>query len=67
MIEGDEMISFLVVNLGEDLRCFIGRVGLRILFVQLRFDVDDDEEFKLVFVDEHLSLSPELAAKVAKA
>ena len=67
MIDGDERISFLVIIFGGDLRCFIERVLLTSLFVQFRFDADEDDEFKLVFVDEHLSASPELAARVAKA
>jgi hypothetical protein len=67
MIVGDDRISVFSIVFGGDLRCFIERLVLRILFVQFRFDVDDDDEFKLVFVDEHLSVSPELAAKVAKA
>lgn len=40
---------------------------LRILFGQFLADVDDDDEFKLVFVDEHLSTSPEFAANVTNA
>ena len=69
MMVGDGKISFFVINLGDDLRCFIERLVLRILFVQLRFDIDEEEEeeFKLVLVDEHLSFSPELAANVANA
>jgi len=67
MIVGDDRISFFVIDLGDDLRCFIERFVLRILFVPFLFDADDDEEFKLVFVDEHLSASPELAAKVTNA
>ncbi len=67
MIVGDERISFFVIDFGEDFRCFIERLVLRILFVQFLFDVDEDEEFKLVFVDEHLSVSPEFAANVTNA
>ena len=56
---------------GEDLRCLIERLVLRILLPGWRFESDDaddvDEQFRLVFVDEHLSLSPELAANVASA
>jgi hypothetical protein len=67
MIVGDDIISFFVIDFGEVFRCFIERFVFRILFVQFRFDADDDDEFKLVFVDIHLSFSPEFAANVANA
>jgi len=45
------------------LRCFIGRFVLGI-FEELRFDDDDDVEFKLVFVDEDFSISAVLDINV---
>jgi hypothetical protein len=67
MIVGEEIISFFAMDFGDGLRCLIERLVLRILPVGMRFDAEDDDEFKLVFVDEHLSASPELAASVARA
>lgn len=64
---GDGRISFLVIDFDGDFRCLIERLLFRTLFAPLRLDADEEEEFKLVFVDEHLSVSPELAASVANA
>lgn len=64
---GEVRISALGNDFDGDLRCFIGREFLRTFVLPCRFDADDDEEFKLVLVDEHLSASPEFAARVANA
>ncbi len=50
------------VFIGDDFLCFV-RLVLSI-FEPLRFDNDDDVEFKLVFVDEHLSVSIEFDINV---
>ena len=67
MIVGEARSSVLAIVFGGDFRCFSARVVFTILFVQIRFEAEEEEEFKLVLVDEHFSVSPEFAAKVAKA
>lgn len=64
---GEGRTSVFRRDFAGDFRCFIVRLLLRILLPLRRLEVDEDEEFKLVFVDEHLSVSPEFAAKVANA